>query len=139
MKTALLLFVVAQLALASGWRCESESESASFTVRLYNHTDPTLGTTNPSQFIVTENGETLVHRWAPDIDFLATQKGTTYRTTDTENAYGCVLGFHVAFREGVDSIPSGAQRVGRLLFTRCEDPEQEVEHRLICKRYLKNP
>ncbi len=134
---AFSVLITANSSFASGWRCSEEEHG--FTVALYNHVDPFLGTTNPSQFIVKQNGETIVHRFSPEIDFMSTQKGTTYKTTDSENSYSCVINFHIAFREGVDSIANGAKRVGKLFFTKCSDKAEETEHRIECKRYLKNP
>lgn len=135
--TLLALVSFSQFLFASGWLCTGEEDR--WDVSLYNHVDPKLGTTNPAQFSVSEDGEKLVVRFSPQIDFLSTSKGTTYRTTDSENIYGCVVNFHIGFREGVNSVPAGTKRAGKLFFTQCTDSEEESTHKLTCTRYLKNP
>ena len=138
MRIALFIsLVVSQLSFASGWNCKGEE--GRWDVRIINHIDPYLGTTNPSQFIVLEEGTTLIHRFSPHIDFLSTSKGTTYKTVDTDNVYSCVVNFHIAFREGVDSVPAGTRRAGTLFFSSCADKDEESTHKLVCRRYLKNP
>lgn len=132
-----LILVTTTSSFASGWRCSDDVDG--FSVVLYNHVDPYLGTTNPSQFIVSQNEKTIIHRFSPHIDFISTSKGTTYKTTDSENIYGCVVNFHIDFREGVDSIENGARRLGKLYFTKCSSKEEQTEHRVECKRYLKHP
>lgn len=120
---------------ASGWRCYQPNET--LAVKLYNHTNPLNGTTNPARLVISENGSTIVAASGSQIEFLSTSKGTDYHVKGESSLHGCWVTFHVNFVEGAESIPYGAIRRGYLA-AECEDGTT-THQKLLCKRYLKNP